>query len=162
MGWNRLSIPKFQRYNHWNLAMDKNFHITLSWEFDYSSLLGLKSIHVTKRLPGRHAITRTNAGHVNLAQRAKTIGLISIRLRPDTFVSDRGLIDVDPKVLAISEVSVYIPRPNSLVQTVHEENHWELHMNLPEYKSSSSQRNPSGKAPLNRLWDDSNVWLAAS
>ena len=51
MGWNYLSIPKLQRCNRWSLGMDKVFHLTLYWTYDYLSMLGFKLNHVSKRDP---------------------------------------------------------------------------------------------------------------
>ena len=45
MGWNYLSIPKHQRYRHWNLGMDKYFYPTLYWTCDHFSILESKLIH---------------------------------------------------------------------------------------------------------------------
>ena len=39
VGWNYLSIPKLQWYSCWSLAMDKQFHPTLYWAYDYWDLL---------------------------------------------------------------------------------------------------------------------------
>ena len=50
MGWYYLSIPKFQRYNFLNGAAVE-FHSPLYQVCDYSSILGLKSIHVSTRGP---------------------------------------------------------------------------------------------------------------
>ena len=49
MGRNYLFIPKLQRCNRWSLGRDDLFHPTLYWACDYSSMQGLKSIHVNKR-----------------------------------------------------------------------------------------------------------------
>ena len=47
--WNYLSIHKFQRCNRRSLGKDVEFHPTLYWACDYICMLGLKSIHVSKR-----------------------------------------------------------------------------------------------------------------
>ena len=49
VGWNYLSIPKLERYNHWSLGMDMYLHPTLYWACDYLSMLELKLNHVSKR-----------------------------------------------------------------------------------------------------------------
>ena len=51
VGWNYLSILKRQWYNLWSLGMDKLFRAMLFWACVYLSTLGLKSIHVSKRVP---------------------------------------------------------------------------------------------------------------
>ena len=60
VGWSYLSIPKFQRCNHWSLGMDKRrwslgmekyHHPTLYNERNYLFMPGLKLIHVSKRDP---------------------------------------------------------------------------------------------------------------
>ena len=43
--------------------MDKKFHPTLSWACDYSSMLGLKSTHVSKRGPWDKPILALPDGH---------------------------------------------------------------------------------------------------
>ena len=51
MGWNYLSIPKLQRLHRWSLGMDKVISThTLYWACNYLSMLGLKLIHVSKRV----------------------------------------------------------------------------------------------------------------
>ena len=49
VGWNYLSIPKFQRLPRLSLGMDKQFHPTLYDWCDYISRQGLKLIHVSKK-----------------------------------------------------------------------------------------------------------------
>ena len=49
--------------------------------------------------------TKCHSVHQYPAQITWTLGWISIRHRSDTFASDRLLIDVDPRVFAICEVS---------------------------------------------------------
>ena len=39
------------RCNRWSLGMDKLFHPTLYWAYNYLSMLGLKLTHVSKRGP---------------------------------------------------------------------------------------------------------------
>ena len=57
MGWKYLSIPKLQRRNHWSLGMNiKLFNPKLYGVCDYLSMLGLKLIHVGKRVLGDTAI----------------------------------------------------------------------------------------------------------
>ena len=51
MGWNYLSIPKFQLLHPWSLGVDNSFHHTFYWACDYSSMVGLKLIHVNERDP---------------------------------------------------------------------------------------------------------------
>ena len=51
MGWTYLSIAKLQRCNRWSFGMDKWINPTLYWACAYISMLGLKSIHVSKRAP---------------------------------------------------------------------------------------------------------------
>ena len=47
-----IMIPKLQRWHRWNLGMNKLFHPTLYWGWDYFSMLVSKLIHVSKRDPG--------------------------------------------------------------------------------------------------------------
>ena len=58
MGWNYLSIPKLQRFQHWNLEMDKWFHPTLYWACNYLSMLESKFIHVNRSSPMSHFTQR--------------------------------------------------------------------------------------------------------
>ena len=51
MGWNNLSIPQLHRLDRWRLGMDKYFHPTHYNGCNFSSMLGLKVIHVSKRGP---------------------------------------------------------------------------------------------------------------
>ena len=51
MGWNHVSIPELQPFHRWSLRMDKKFHPTLYWACDYLTMLGLRSIHVSKKYP---------------------------------------------------------------------------------------------------------------
>ena len=53
--WDEISypFPKFQWLHHQNLGMDKKFHPILYNGCNYISMLGLKLIHVSKRLPVR-------------------------------------------------------------------------------------------------------------
>ena len=51
-GWNYLSIPTLQRLHRWCLGIDKLFYPTLQNICNYSSMLGLKLIHASKRGPG--------------------------------------------------------------------------------------------------------------
>ena len=39
VGWNNLSIPKLQRCSRWIQRMDKYFHPTFYWAYDYLSML---------------------------------------------------------------------------------------------------------------------------
>ena len=41
-----LSIPKLLRCNRWGLGVERQFHPTLYWAYDYLSMLGLKLNHV--------------------------------------------------------------------------------------------------------------------
>ena len=52
MRWNDLSNPKLQRCSRLGLEMDKIFHPTLYWAYDYLSMVGLKLIHINKRHTG--------------------------------------------------------------------------------------------------------------
>ena len=48
-GWNYLSIPRLQRLHRWSLGMDKQFHPIHYNVCNYSSMLGIKLNHVSKR-----------------------------------------------------------------------------------------------------------------
>ena len=50
VGCNYLSNPKRQRYNCGSLGMDKQFHPTLYCACDYLSMVGLRLIHISKRI----------------------------------------------------------------------------------------------------------------
>ena len=51
MGWNRLSIPKRQRWYRWSGGRDNKFHPTFYWSCDYLPMLKLKLNHVCKGGP---------------------------------------------------------------------------------------------------------------
>ena len=66
VGWNCLSIPKLQWLHHWSLGMDTSFYPTLYNGWNYSSMLGLKLHHVSKRAPRSPAtmvVIVCTAGH---------------------------------------------------------------------------------------------------
>ena len=60
MVWNYLSIPKLQRYNCWNLGMDRSLHPTIYNWCNYLSMMGLKLNHVSKWAPGVRLIVSLN------------------------------------------------------------------------------------------------------
>ena len=45
--WNNLFVPKLQWLHHWSLGMDKLFHPTPYWVYDYLSMPRLKLINVS-------------------------------------------------------------------------------------------------------------------
>ena len=49
--WDEITYPflNFQRCKRWSLGVDKYFHPTLYWVYDYLYMLGLKLNHVNKR-----------------------------------------------------------------------------------------------------------------
>ena len=49
--WNGITDP-FPNFNGATSQIDKQFHPTLYWAYDYLSMLGLKLIHVDKRVQG--------------------------------------------------------------------------------------------------------------
>ena len=63
MGWNYLSISKFQRWNRWSLGMDKQFHPTHFNGCNHLSMVGLKLNHVSKGGPGGHHHRRRRRRH---------------------------------------------------------------------------------------------------
>ena len=68
-------------------------------------MLGLKVILFSKGLPD---ICTTMPWYIKeLSQIAKTLRSTLIRYRSDTFVSDRYLIDIDPRVCAIWDTVIY-------------------------------------------------------
>ena len=48
--WDEITypLPNFSGAAVWSLGMDKYFHPTLYWVWDYLSMLGIELIHVTK------------------------------------------------------------------------------------------------------------------
>ena len=56
VGWICLSVSKRQRCSRWSLGIDTHVHPTLYWACKYLSMLGLKLIHVSKRILRRELI----------------------------------------------------------------------------------------------------------
>ena len=48
MGWNYISIPRFQRLHRWSLGMDQQFHPTHYNGSNYLSMLRLQLYHSVK------------------------------------------------------------------------------------------------------------------
>ena len=46
---NYLPFPKLKRCSRWSLGMDKQYHPTLYWAYDYLSMLRLNLIHVNEK-----------------------------------------------------------------------------------------------------------------
>ena len=64
---NYLSIPKLQRQRRWSLRRDEYFYLTFYNGCNYLYMLGLKSMHVSKRGPWPQChryVPDTSAGHL--------------------------------------------------------------------------------------------------
>ena len=81
MGWNYLSIPKYQRLYRWRLGMDKLFHPILYNGYNYLRMLGLKTCAYILRhavlLYYRKAVTE-NLMIFSQTQEAERIDIIAL------------------------------------------------------------------------------------